>query len=87
MEIDSYAVSQIALGRGDVGPGVLHVSLPRLGELWIEGALKQLAQRSQQFQQRIRLAAGDVVDFAGNAVGMSGQQIRIDHVVDIREVP
>src|SRR5436305_5850238 len=52
----------------------------------VDGCAEFVAKAARQLVERDPLAAGDVVDTTADAIGFEGCDVRVDDVVDVREV-
>src|SRR3954447_9713940 len=70
----------------EVGEGVPDVARPWRGVDRLEVAVDELAQLGKELVEGDRLAAGHVVDPSRRDVGVHGQHVGLDDVLDIGEV-
>src|ERR1044071_6256377 len=72
---------------GDVGPRVADVARARRRVAAVDGLVEDAGDRLHDLVHARRGAGGDVEDPAARALGAGGADRRVDHVLDVGEVP
>jgi len=84
-EADLRLVAEEFFGLRDVGVGMPHVARPRVVVNWVDISAEDVVKRVDEFVNRDAAAGADVERFA-SYVALGGEDIRLNGVVDEREV-
>lgn len=85
-EIDAGLVAETLLCERDVSEGVANIAGARLGMLDGSVVAGEFAQQSDNLIEGDAMAGGEIHDLAADGIGMRGQQVALDGVLNEGEV-